>query len=344
MEIQKHDHEEDCWIAVEGKVYDVTDFLDDHPGGGQSITINAGQDSTEEFNTLHSDKARAMLEDYYVGELDDSGGKADKLVEEEDLITLNPRQKLSLPLAEKEVLSDNSRRLRFTLPTEEHKLGLPVGKHFFVSGRWKGDFVMRPYTPVTGDEVTGFVDLVIKVYPPCEKFPEGGKMSQHLDSLEIGDTIDVKGPVGEIVYLDPGELLIKGKPRNASKLAMLAGGTGITPMYQVLKAILTNPDDDTVCSLVYANQTEEEILLREELDALAEAHPDRFDVWYTVDRADEGWAYDTGFVTEAMCRAHLPPASDDTIAFMCGPAPMLKFACVPNLKKMGYSDTSYFAF
>lgn len=59
------------------QVYDVTDFLDDHPGGGQSITINAGQDSTEEFNTLHSDKARAMLEDYYVGELDDSGGKAD---------------------------------------------------------------------------------------------------------------------------------------------------------------------------------------------------------------------------------------------------------------------------
>lgn len=71
-----------------------------------------------------------------------------------------------------------------------------------------------------------------QVYSPCERFPEGGKMSQLLDSLEIGDTIDIKGPVGEIVYLEPGQLLIKGKPRNASKLAMLAGGTGITPMYQ----------------------------------------------------------------------------------------------------------------
>lgn len=50
------------------------------------------------------------------------------MVEEEALIALNPRQKLSVPLAEKEVLSDNSRRFRFTLPTEEHKLGLPVGK------------------------------------------------------------------------------------------------------------------------------------------------------------------------------------------------------------------------
>lgn len=66
-------------------------------------------------------------------------------------------------------------------------------------------------------------------------------MSQHLDSLEIGDTIDVKGPVGEIVYLDPGELLIKGKPRNASKLAMLAGGTGITPMYQARQILQNMP-------------------------------------------------------------------------------------------------------
>lgn len=60
---------------MDGKVYDVTDFLDDHPGGGESITISAGQDSSEEFNALHSDKARAMLEDYYIGELDSSDGK-----------------------------------------------------------------------------------------------------------------------------------------------------------------------------------------------------------------------------------------------------------------------------
>lgn len=100
---------------------------------------------------------------------------------------------------------------------------------------------------------------------PNDKFPNGGKMSQLLDSLEIGDTIDIKGPVGEIAYLEPGQFLIKGKPRNVSKLAMLAGGTGITPMYQVLKAILADPDDHTECSLIYANQTEDDILLRHEV-------------------------------------------------------------------------------
>lgn len=86
-----------------------------------------------------------------------------KVVEEEKLIALNTRQKLAVPLLEKEVLSHDSRRFRFELPTKDHKLGLPIGKHFFVSGRWNGEFVMRPYTPVTGDEVSGYVDLVIKV-------------------------------------------------------------------------------------------------------------------------------------------------------------------------------------
>lgn len=56
-------------------MYDVTDFLDDHPGGGESITISAGQDSSDEFNALHSDKARSMLEDYYIGELDNDAMK-----------------------------------------------------------------------------------------------------------------------------------------------------------------------------------------------------------------------------------------------------------------------------
>lgn len=86
-----------------------------------------------------------------------------KVIDEVVQVALNTRQKLAVPLIEKVVLSSDSRRFRFALPTKKHKLGLPIGKHFFVSGRWNGEFVMRPYTPVTGDEVSGYVDLVIKV-------------------------------------------------------------------------------------------------------------------------------------------------------------------------------------
>ena len=70
-EVEKHNTEEDCWISIHGKVYDVTKFLDDHPGGPEIITDSAGMDSSMEFeDTGHSEDARSQLKDYYIGELE----------------------------------------------------------------------------------------------------------------------------------------------------------------------------------------------------------------------------------------------------------------------------------
>lgn len=51
-----------------------------------------------------------------------------------------------------------------------------------------------------------------------------------------------------------------------------------------------------------------------------------------------------GFISAEMCKEQLPAASDDTIAFLCGPPAMIKFACIPNLTANGYSSTSHFNF
>jgi cytochrome-b5 reductase len=69
--------------------------------------------------------------------------------------------------------------------------GLPVGQHIYLSARINGSLVVRPYTPTSSDEDLGHMDLVIKVYfaNVHPRFPEGGKMSQHLESLSLGDTI-----------------------------------------------------------------------------------------------------------------------------------------------------------
>jgi nitrate reductase (NAD(P)H) len=57
MEVRKHNREEDVWIVVKGKVYDCTEYLDLHPGSADSILINAGEDSTDNFVTIHYIKA-----------------------------------------------------------------------------------------------------------------------------------------------------------------------------------------------------------------------------------------------------------------------------------------------
>ena len=52
-EVQKHKSGDDCWIVINGKVYDVTKFLPDHPGGKKAILMYGGKDATEEFEMLH---------------------------------------------------------------------------------------------------------------------------------------------------------------------------------------------------------------------------------------------------------------------------------------------------
>ncbi|ETI25286.1 hypothetical protein G647_04661 [Cladophialophora carrionii CBS 160.54] len=53
-EVANHNHRKSCWIAIHGKVYDVTEFLDEHPGGAQIILKSAGQDATAEYESVHS--------------------------------------------------------------------------------------------------------------------------------------------------------------------------------------------------------------------------------------------------------------------------------------------------
>ena len=52
-EVQKHNNEKDTWVIIDGKVYDLTDFAPDHPGGSQIVTDRAGKDATEAFLEAH---------------------------------------------------------------------------------------------------------------------------------------------------------------------------------------------------------------------------------------------------------------------------------------------------
>ncbi|CAL0319542.1 unnamed protein product [Lupinus luteus] len=70
-EVSKHNQTKDCWLILSGKVYDVTSFMDDHPGGDEVLLSSTGKDATTDFEDVgHSDSAKEMMEKYYIGEID----------------------------------------------------------------------------------------------------------------------------------------------------------------------------------------------------------------------------------------------------------------------------------
>jgi cytochrome b involved in lipid metabolism len=74
-EVRAHNTDKSCWLAVHGEVFDVTDFLEEHPGGYDIIVASSGRDATQDFDEIgHSQAARDMLRRYKVGSF--AGGDA----------------------------------------------------------------------------------------------------------------------------------------------------------------------------------------------------------------------------------------------------------------------------
>ncbi|KAM3199488.1 Cytochrome B5 isoform D [Capsicum annuum] len=72
-EVSLHNNPNDCWVIINAKVYNVTNFLYDHPGGEEVLLEAAGKDASEEFEEAgHGSAARLMLDEFYVGEIDPS--------------------------------------------------------------------------------------------------------------------------------------------------------------------------------------------------------------------------------------------------------------------------------
>ncbi|ODV96007.1 hypothetical protein PACTADRAFT_49429 [Pachysolen tannophilus NRRL Y-2460] len=72
-EIEQHNTRDDLWLVIEGKVYDCSNYIDEHPGGEEVIVDCAGTDATEAFEDIgHSEDARDILKGLHIGDLDPS--------------------------------------------------------------------------------------------------------------------------------------------------------------------------------------------------------------------------------------------------------------------------------
>ncbi|KAJ5635789.1 NADH-cytochrome b5 reductase 1 [Penicillium longicatenatum] len=225
---------------------------------------------------------------------------------------LNPTEFQDFELKEINNISHNVAIYRFALPRPTDILGLPIGQHISLAATIAGQpkEVVRSYTPISSDNEAGYFDLLVKAYPQ-------GNISKYLTELKVGQTMKVRGPKGAMVYT----------PNMCRHIGMISGGTGITPMLQIIEAIIRNRprnggNDRTKVDLIFANVNAEDILLKEKLDKLSAEDPD-FNVYYVLNTPPANWMGGIGFVTADMIKERLPAPASDVKILLCGPPPMV---------------------
>ncbi|RTE70626.1 NADH-cytochrome b5 reductase 1 [Fusarium euwallaceae] len=335
-DVQLHNTKDDLYLIIRGKVYNASSFVDDHPGGSDILLEVAGKDATEAYNdTSHSDEADEILEDLQVGILSSDSNSAPQGVnqpatpqEPAARVTtkvLQPDHFQEFKLLEKNKVSHNVAIYRFNLPNPESILGLPIGQHISISAQitqpdGTSKEVTRSYTPISGDDQPGCFDMLIKSYPQ-------GNISRYIDTLIPGQTIRIRGPKGCFVYT----------PNMVRHFGMIAGGTGITPMLQIINAIVRGraSGDTTEVDLIFANVNSEDILLKERLDALAKVDSG-IRIHYVLNNPPAGWTGGVGFVRAEMVTKWLPKPGNDIKILLCGPPPMVS-AMKKITESLGYN-------
>jgi len=259
---------------------------------------------------------------------------------------LDPKNFVDFKLKKILPYNHNTAHFVFELPNNEPSL-LPVASCLLVKASdpealkdANGNPVVRPYTPVSPPDTPGELTLLIKRY-------EQGLMSKYIHSLKEGSTLSIKGPILKFPY----------KANEFDQVALIGGGSGITPLYQLLDHALSEPSNRTKFTLIYANVSPSDILIRKELDALQQQHPETFEIVYVIDKTVEGWIGATGYVNEDLIKKHV--ASKDlgekVKVFVCGPPGQVASIAGPKagmqqgqlsgiLKELGYNDTQVFKF
>ncbi|KAG9203309.1 hypothetical protein G6514_002962 [Epicoccum nigrum] len=339
-ELRQHDKADNPWFVVNGEVFDGIAFLEGHPGGAQSIISAAAQDATDEFMAIHSETAKAMMPDYHIGSLSESSrktlesGEGEVTIEstEPRPVFLDSRTWHKALLHSKESVSWDTRIFRFKLDHETQSLGLPTGQHLMLRLRdpVTREAIIRSYTPISETSAQGYLDILIKVYadvPATEKTPAraGGKMTKALDAIPTGHWVDVKGPIGKFTYLGKGRCDINGTTRSVKKFIMICGGSGITPIFQVLRAVMQDKEDATKCTLLNGNRLVEDILCKDQLDEFQQSDSDKCEILYTLTQGPENWDGLRGRIAAPLLEKHCAKGDvGETMVLVCGPEALEK--------------------
>ena len=150
-----------------------------------------------------------------------------------------------------------------------------------------------------------------------------GHVTHTLHTLEMGDPVGVRGPLGNWFPLD--ELEGKG-------IVILGAGIGGAPLRPVIQTILDNRDDYGHLTIIWASRAPDLLVFTDEFDEWGAAPNTEFHV--TVDQGDDSWSGNVGLITKLL--EQVDPSADGSVAITCGPPIAIHFIFL-TLAKLGFT-------
>jgi ring-1,2-phenylacetyl-CoA epoxidase subunit PaaE len=210
-----------------------------------------------------------------------------------------------------------------------HKLWYFAGQFITLIVEIEGKKHLRSYSICTERRLDDTVAVAVKRQP-------GGLVSNYLhDNLNVGDSLELIKP--------SGKFYVETSVKNQRHIYLIGGGSGITPLMSILRAILFNETKSKV-SLLYANRSEKDIIFRDWLERLKEKFPDRFNLVHVLSNStsdqDDSILHgriDTHIV-ERLIRQFRQPGFPEKF-FLCGPMGLMETA-KGTLLGMGVEDSA----
>lgn len=305
-----------------------------------------------------------MMPSYHIGTLDSTGRAAlagesiqgEETTKSTSPTFLDPRSWKKAILTSKKTISWDTRIFTFQLDHDSQTLGLPIGQHLMMRLRdpVTREAIIRSYTPISSPSQCGSMEILVKIYfarpsTSASAGEGGGKMSLALDSLPLGHFVDFKGPIGKFTYLGPGLVSLNNAqpapPLPLKTFYMICAGSGITPIFQVLRSILLNPADATQCLVLDGNRLEEDILCKPQLDSFAQNYPEKVQLIYTLTQAGESWEGRRGRISRELLAEFVGQRRNgeeggrdgEAMVLVCGPEALEK-SCHAALRELGWRD------
>ncbi|XP_073482988.1 cytochrome b5 reductase 4 isoform X2 [Aquarana catesbeiana] len=377
-ELAKHNKKADCWICIRGLVYNVTPYMEYHPGGEDELMKAAGADGTQLFDEVHRwVNYESMLKECLIGRM--AVKHASLLKELENTIqgfqvhASGKTGKVELVLQKKDCTvwkslgksleGNNSfvkcsqrghyyRKCRLSSKmdvshntrlfcfalAQDCHVGIPVGYHIYLNLTISGVEVVKPYTPVSQTLVS-------------DPQQTSGNIEKY---IYIIIKIYPNGSFTPLLdNLEIGDNILMSNPRGCFKTSqvdevedifLLVAGTGFTPTVKLLNHVLNSSNTLRKVKLIFFNKTEDDILWREQLEKLSSTDR-RFEIQFVLSEPSDSWTGCKGQISTSLLSESIQRSKEDStiLICICGPNGFVEQAD-RSLEDLGFSKKDIFVF